>query len=86
MSTNIEDRIKLARPGDNLTQSVRVLPQRLLAVQEIDRLLILLECLDGARVEGRLAALGGGDGQLDLSVEDMPWVGKFRLEGKALLA
>lgn len=56
-----------------------VLPQRLLGVQEVDSDLVILERLDRARVEGRLAALGGGDGQVDLVVENMPGVGEFGL-------
>lgn len=81
MSTNIEQRIKLPHAGQHLTQLVRVAPQRLVLVQEGRRGGVRLEHLDGCRVEGRLAALGGGDGELGLFVEDFVGVGEFGLRG-----
>lgn len=79
MSTDVKNGIKLACAGHNVRQAEGVLPQRLLRVQEVDGDVVVLELLDRARVEGRLAALGRGDGQVDLGVENMPGVGEFGL-------
>lgn len=79
MSTNIEQSVKLPSAGQYITQLVRVAPQRLLLVQEGGRGRVGLEHLDGGWVEGCLAALGRGDGQLGLFVEDFVGVGEFGL-------
>lgn len=80
MSTNVEKSIKLAGAGQHIGQFVRVAPERLLLVQEGRRGRVGLEHLHRGWVEGCLAALGGGDGELDLFVEDLVGVGEFGLD------
>lgn len=79
MAPNIEKRIKLARARHHIGQLVRVAPQRLLLLQEGGGRRVRLEHLHGRRVQRGLAALGGGDGQGDLVVEDVVGVGEFGL-------
>lgn len=80
MTTNIENRIKFARLGDQIGQLGRVGPQILLLLQELLRDFILLEGLDGVRVEGGFAAMRRCDGQVGLGMEDLVGVCEFRLE------
>lgn len=80
MSANIENSIKLMRPRHDLGKTHRVLPQRLLAIVEVDREFVGLEHFDGGWVERGLAALGRGDGHFDAGVvQDLPGVCEFGL-------
>lgn len=79
MPTDVEDGVKLAHAGHHLGQAVRVGPQRLLRLEEGGRDLVVLEHLDRARVDLGVAALGRGDDHLDLVLEHVVRVGKFRL-------
>lgn len=79
MPTNVENGIKLAHLGDHLGQLVRVGPQALLGVEEGGRGGVVLEHLDRAGVDLGVAALGRGDGHLDLVLHDVVRVGEFGL-------
>lgn len=79
MSTNVENRIKLARAGQHVRQFVRVGPQGLLLVQEGGGSGVGLEHLHGAWVERSLSALGRSDGQFGLALQDFVGVGEFGL-------
>lgn len=80
MSTNVENSVELASPRDHIGQLVRVRPQGLLLFQEGLRDGVGLEHLHRVRVQRGLAALGRGDGQGDLVVEDFMGVSEFGLE------
>lgn len=58
MATNIEKSIKLVNPRQHIRQLNCVLPQLLAVLQEVRGDRVVLEHLDGAGVEGCLAALG----------------------------
>ena len=79
MPTNIENRIKLPRLGNDLMQLMRVRPQVLVLLQELLGDFILLSGLDGCRVQRGLAALGRCDGQFGLGVQDLVGMGEFGL-------
>ena len=79
MTTDIENRIEFRNAGQEISQLVGVLPERLLLVQEFRRHGIALEHLDRRGVEGSLATLGGGDGELDLLMKDLPRMGELGL-------
>lgn len=86
MPTDVEQSIELACAGQHVTQLVRVGPQGLVLVQEGRRDLVGFEHLDRGWVERCLAALGRGDGQLGLSLEDFVGVSEFGLDWLFLLA
>lgn len=80
MATDIENGIELRNAWQEISQLVRVLPKRLLLIQEFRRYGVALEHLDRRRVEGSLTTLRGGDGELDLLMEDLPRVSKLGLD------
>ena len=79
MSTDVENGIKLASPRKDIRELVRVLPESSLLLQERLGDGVGLEHLDGVRVQRGLAALGGGDGELDLVVQDLMRVSELGL-------
>lgn len=79
MSTNVENRIKLARPREDIRQLDCLLPERLVLVQELGRQRIALEHLDGVGVQRSFTTVGRGDDQLGLVFEDGVGMGEFGL-------
>lgn len=79
MTTHVEDCIELVNLRQHIRQLNRVLPQLLAVLQEVCGDRVVLEHLDGVRVEGCLAALRRSNDQLGLILQDMVGVCKFRL-------
>lgn len=79
MTTHVKEGIELIHLWQHIRQLHRVLPQFLAILQEVCGNRVVLEHLDGARVERCLAALGRGNDQLGLVLQDMVGVGKFGL-------
>jgi hypothetical protein len=68
VTTRVEDSVELGSLAEELAQRPRVLPERLLLVEELDRLGVVLKHLDGHLIEGRLATGGRSDDNLSLGV------------------
>lgn len=79
MTTNVKEGIKLINLRQHIRQLDRVLPQLLAILQEVRGDRVVLEHLDGVRIEGCFAALGRGNHQLGLVLQDMVGVGEFGL-------
>ena len=69
VATGVEDGVELRSLAKEFLEGSGLLPDLLLLVEELDRLLITLEHLDGGLVERRLTALGRGDDNLDVGVD-----------------
>lgn len=74
-----EDGVKVFGVADELFEFLRLLEERFLLVQEVHRYLVVF--VDGAGVQGRFAAGGGGDGDLSVRGELLVWVCEFGLGG-----
>ena len=85
MTTDIEDGIIVANAVGHVGELDGVGPEVFLVVQEVDGGGIALEHFHGARVEGRLAAFGGGDGELSFLLQNLPGMGEFRLFSQIML-
>lgn len=79
MPADEEDGVKVSGVADELFEFLRLLEERFLLVQEVHRYLVVL--VDGAGVQGRFAAGGGGDGNLGVGSEFLVWVREFGLGG-----
>ena len=79
MTADVEESVKFIGTGENIGELLGVGPESLLLCEEFGGSLVGLEHLDGGRVQRGLAALGGGDGQRDLFMEDFPGVGELGL-------
>jgi len=74
-----EDGVKVFGVADELLEFLCLLEKRFLVVQEVHRYLVVF--VDGAGVQGRFAAGGGGDGDLGVGGELLVWVCEFGLGG-----
>jgi hypothetical protein len=80
VATGVEDGVKLGSLAKELLERSGLLPDLLLLVEELYRLLITLEHLNGGLVKRRLTALGRGDDNLDVGIDKViVGVSKFGL-------
>jgi len=69
VATGVEDGVKLGSLAKELLERSGLLPDLLLLVEELYRLLITLEHLNGGLVERSLTTFGRGDDNLDVGVD-----------------
>jgi hypothetical protein len=79
MSTDIENRIELSGARENISELLCILPERRLLLEEFRRNGVVLEHFYRGGVERSFAALGRGNGELGLVMEDIPGVREFGL-------
>lgn len=80
MAARVEHGVELARARDQVGELVGVLPDVLLLGEEGLAYGVVLAGVQGGRVERGLAAVGGGDDQLGLRVQDVEGVGELGLD------
>jgi hypothetical protein len=69
VATGVEDGVKLGSLAKKLLEGSGLLPDLLLLVEELYRLLIALEHLNGGLVERSFTTLGRGDDNFDVGVD-----------------
>ena len=79
VAAGVEDGVELGGAANELGQGLGVLPDGLVVLEEVLAGWVLLEHLNGKRVDGRDAALGGGDYDFGVGGEDIVGVGELRL-------
>lgn len=84
MTTGIEKSVELRGAAQELLDGAGVGVDVLVVVEEVLGNLVVLEELDGARVDGSDAALGGSDDYLSLGGKNLVGVGELGLETDTL--
>jgi hypothetical protein len=85
VAAGVKHGVKVGGAPCDLGQLNCLLPDVGVVLVEVGADGILLEELDGGRVQRGFAALGGRVGQLDLVVKDVPRVGELGLVGTVLV-